>query len=356
MTRHFCTYFDRRYLPNALALIDSLRRHCRDFRLWALCLDDAAHAALAERWRSRKYRRSAWRSSSVATRRSPRRSATGRRSSTTSRARRRCRCSCSGSRPQVDAITYLDADLFFFSDPAPLFEEIGSSAVAIIPHRFPAANTRFERYGIFNVGWLTFRRSDAALACLTWWRERCLEWCFDREEPSRFADQKYLDDWPSRFEGVHVVRHKGANVASWNLANYDLTRRDGKVFVDDEPLIFFHFHHLKRRRTWLFETDFAPHGARLNRVLKEDVFTPYCRLLDDKAAAVARRAGHVRGRAASPDAAHAAGGCRSWPAFPTSPRQSDAVRRRPGSLTVWRLCRAPWSSARRRSASTTASA
>ena len=188
----------------------------------------------------------------------------------------------------VDAITYLDADLFFFSDPLPLFEEIGSSAVALIPHRFPAANTRFERYGIFNVGWLTFRRSDAALACLTWWRERCLEWCFDREEPSRFADQKYLDDWPTRFEGVHVVRHTGANVASWNLANYALTRRDGKVFVDDEPLIFFHFHHLKRRRTWLFETDFAPHGARLNRVLKEDVFTPYCRLLDDKTAAVAR--------------------------------------------------------------------
>ena len=45
----------------------------------------------------------------------------------------------------------LDADLFFFSDPAPLFEEMGASSVAIIPHRFPAANApRFERYGIFN--------------------------------------------------------------------------------------------------------------------------------------------------------------------------------------------------------------
>jgi hypothetical protein len=86
---------------------------------------------------------------------------------------------------------------------------------------------------------------------------------------------------------VHVVRHKGANVASWNLANYEMTRQDGKVFVDDEPLLFFHFHHLKRRRAWLFETDFAPHGARWNRVLKEDVFTPYFRLLDEQAAAVA---------------------------------------------------------------------
>jgi hypothetical protein len=287
MTRHFCTYFDRRYLPHALALVDSLRRHCPDFRLWALCFDDDAYAALRalaianvtpiglaefedgdDALAAAKHNRSTV----------------------------EYYFTCTPSLPlfvlrqhdQVDAITYLDADLLFFADPTPLFEEIGSSQVAIIPHRFPSANSRFERFGIFNVGWLTFRRSAAAIACLTWWRERCLEWCFDREEPSRFADQKYLDDWPSRFESVHVVRHKGANVASWNLANYDMTHRDGKVFVDDEPLIFFHFHHLKRRRTWLFETDFAPHGARLNRVLKQHVFTPYCRLLDDKAAAVAQ--------------------------------------------------------------------
>ena len=283
MTRHFCTYFDRRYLPNALALAGSLRRHCPGFRLWALCLDDASHAAL---------RRLAipevapislaeFEDGDAAL-------AEAKRNRSTIEYYFTCTPSLPlfvlRHQPEVETITYLDADLFFFSDPAPLFEEIGSSAVAIIPHRFPAANTRFERYGIFNVGWLTFRRCDAAFACLTWWRERCLEWCFDREEPSRFADQKYLDDWPQRFESVHVVRHKGANVASWNLANYEMRRQDGKVFVDDQPLLFFHFHHLKRRRTWLFETDFAPHGARLNRVLKEDVFTPYFRLLDEQAA------------------------------------------------------------------------
>jgi hypothetical protein len=287
VTHHFCTYFDRRYLPNALALVDSLRRHCPGFRLFALCMDDASYTilqalaiaevmpiSLAEFERGDEALAEAKRGRSMI----------------------EYYFTCTPSlplfvlrhEPAVETITYLDADLFFFSDPAPLFEEIASRAVAIIPHRFPPANTRFERYGIFNVGWLTFRRSEAALACLSWWRERCLEWCFDREEPSRFADQKYLDDWPTRFEDVHVVGHKGANVASWNLANYEMTRKNGVVFVDDEPLIFFHFHHLKRRRAWLFETDFAPHGARLNRVLKQDVFTPYCRLLDDKAAAVSQ--------------------------------------------------------------------
>jgi hypothetical protein len=287
MTRHFCTYFDRRYVPVALALVDSLRRHAGDFRLWALCMDDGAVSAL---------RALAIPEVTPISLDEFEHGDDALAAAKRSRSTIEYYFTCTPSLPlyvlrrdaSVDAITYLDADLFFFSDLTPLFEEIGDSAVAIIPHRFPPANTRFERFGIFNVGWLTFRRCDAALVCLNWWRERCLEWCFDREEPSRFADQKYLDEWPSRFESVHIVRHKGANVASWNLSNYEMTCRDGRVFVDDEPLIFFHFHHFKRRRTWLFETDFAPHGARLNRVLKQDVLTPYCRLLDENAATVAR--------------------------------------------------------------------
>jgi len=99
----------------------------------------------------------------------------------------------------VDLITYLDADLFFFADPTPVFDELGDRAIGIIGHRFPASLRGLERFGVYNVGWLSFRRNAHALACLRWWRERCLEWCFDRYEDGRFADQKYLDDWPSDF-------------------------------------------------------------------------------------------------------------------------------------------------------------
>jgi hypothetical protein len=284
VTRYFCTYFDSRFLSRGLALASSLRRHCPDHRLWVLCLDDICYHALA----------SAAHPGIVPVRRADfERGDAALTDSAHGRTEREYYFTCTPSLPlfvfrqdpTIQTLTYLDADVFFFADPQPVFDEIADSAIAIIPHRFPAANRHYERYGIFNVGWLTFRRSDVALACLTWWRLRCIEWCYDRDDPTRFADQKYLDDWPTRFESVHVVRHKGANVASWNLANYHVTTRDGRVFVDDEPLVFFHFHHLKRRRTWMFETDCGPHGAKLNRVLKDHVFTPYLRLLDKQTTA-----------------------------------------------------------------------
>src|ERR1051325_9889605 len=93
-----------------------------------------------------------------------------------------------------------------------------------------------EKFGIYNVGWVSFRNDARGRLVLRWWRERCVDWCFDVVEDARFGDQKYLDDWPQRFEGVHVVQHQGANLAAWNVANHLVTERDGVLFVDEVPL------------------------------------------------------------------------------------------------------------------------
>jgi len=93
----------------------------------------------------------------------------------------------------------------------------------------------------------------------------------------RYADQKYLDEWPTRFEGVCVLPHKGLNVAIWNLQNYHVGMRAGKETIDDEPLLVYHFHGLKRVRPTVYYP--ALHGTKLTTTIKQRIYAPYIRTL-----------------------------------------------------------------------------
>lgn len=172
-------------------------------------------------------------------------------------------------------ITYLDADLFFFSDPAPVFEEIGDHSIGIIGHRLPPQLKHLENWGIFNVGWVSFKRDENGLACLQWWRERCIEWCYDRYEDGRFADQKYLDDWPRRFHKVAIIQHKGAGLAPWNVDNYCIQTHKGNILIDDVLLIFFHFHNLKVINPFLYDACLEEYNSCLSSCITKNIYKSY---------------------------------------------------------------------------------
>jgi hypothetical protein len=184
--------------------------------------------------------------------------------------------------PAIDVLTYVDADVFFFASPAPLFEEMGSSSIAIIRHNFSPGLRDREIYGIYNVGWLSFRRDENAAACLAWWRAQCIEWCYDRLDNGRYADQKYLDDWPARFHNVKVIEHKGANLALWNVGNYTLHTNDEKtVMVDGDRLIFYHFHKFKQTSSLFYDPGWRDYNVSAGSTLRTRVYKPYLQCLLD---------------------------------------------------------------------------
>ncbi|MBU1726464.1 MAG: glycosyl transferase [Candidatus Omnitrophica bacterium] len=182
---------------------------------------------------------------------------------------------------EADMITYLDSDLYFFSDPKAVFDEIGANSVSIIPHRWSQVLKANEQLGIYNVGWLSFRRDAQGLACLNWWRDKCLEWCYSAVEPGRYLDQKYLDEWPERFKGVKVVENKGANLAPWNIGNHRCTFKGRDVFVDGQLLVFFHFSGLKKIESWLYNPNAysTVHKIKPSGLLLQKVYAPYFRSL-----------------------------------------------------------------------------
>jgi FkbM family methyltransferase len=99
--------------------------------------------------------------------------------------------------------------------------------------------------GIYNVSMVSIKNNRDGLKCLVWWKDRCLEWCFNRVEPERYGDQKYLEQFPKLFQGVHAVENTGAGVAPWNIIQYAIKKNDKVIFVDSSPLIFFHYQALK---------------------------------------------------------------------------------------------------------------
>lgn len=276
--RYFCTYFDQHYLARGLALYQSLKRHCPAFQLWMLCLDQASYTTLAQLSLANVH---------LISLEEFERGDEALLTAKQNRSLVEYYFTCTPSLPlfvlnhwpEVGSITYLDADLFFFADPTPVYAEIADNSIALIRHRFPPHLKRLEQWGIYNVGLLFLRRDEHALACLCWWRERCLEWCYDRVERDRFADQKYLDQWPHLFSNVVVLQHKGANLAPWNLDNYDIHEEGAGVWVDEQPLIFYHFQGLKQITKWLYDPNLATYNVRLTRILRRSIYGPYLQTL-----------------------------------------------------------------------------
>jgi len=121
------------------------------------------------------------------------------------------------------------------------------------------------------------------LKALRWWRNECIKWCYNRHEDGKFGDQKYLDDWTTRFEGVHVLNHEGGGVAPWNLQQYQLSEIEGNFFVEGRtaknpvPLVFFHFHGLRFYTPDLVEYSGA--GYSIPQIWKTKLFAPYAKRL-----------------------------------------------------------------------------
>jgi hypothetical protein len=181
------------------------------------------------------------------------------------------------NKAEISELVYLDADLMFFSDLKPVLEESADASITILEHQFQAWNQYMGESGRFNVSWVGFRRDAEGMACLTRWRDQCLEWCYARLEDGKMGDQKYLDAWPDEYRSVHILRHNGAGVAPWNFSNHPITAPDGKVLIGDEPLVFYHYHQFH----WLSDGSFDRMLAKYanGRTPPSEVYEPYERAL-----------------------------------------------------------------------------
>ncbi len=216
---HFVTLFDSSFLPQGLALYDSLAKHGEQFVLWVVCIDEALETSLARLGRpclktislseielrhqqlpslriSRKHVEYCWTLTPFAPQ------------------------AVFDREPTVRRVTYLDTDVYFFGAPSLLLAELdGANAhVMLTEHARAPHYEATSKSGRFCVQFIPFRNSQQGRAMLRWWQERCVDWCFARIEETRFGDQKYLELWPSLWgSDVFVLSDSALTLAPWNV-------------------------------------------------------------------------------------------------------------------------------------------
>src|SRR5438067_2518014 len=134
MRYEFCTVCSRQVLPQVLVLHDTLADACKEFRLSVVCMDRESETVLAQRRSStfipipvrdlERYDRAL---AEVKPSRSLPEYCWTLKASL---------CLYVLDRePDVALIAYVDADHAFASDPTPVFEELGSDSILLVPHR-----------------------------------------------------------------------------------------------------------------------------------------------------------------------------------------------------------------------------
>ena len=166
---------------------------------------------------------------------------------------------------QIDHCIYLDADLFFFNSPQLILNELSENhSILITEHDYYYLYDQSETSGKYCVQFLYFKNDHNGKKALSWWKTQCLNWCYNRHEDGKFGDQKYIEQFPELFEGVHVLQNNQMALAPWNVRKY-------LKFAENNFPVFYHYHAVKYLKNKLFFLGYY----KLNRQVVDKYYRTY---------------------------------------------------------------------------------
>lgn len=269
---NFCTLFDSNYISKGIALYLSIEQHTKDFTLYVMamdrkcqemlnaigfehvvvdCIEDIDDPALATAKGNRSRAEFCWTCGSYVT-------------------------DWVLHHYDLPDITYLDSDLMFFSSPQVVFEEFErkGASVGLAPHFM-----KYPLFGKYCVQYVYFKNDADGAACLRWWRDECLKWCYSRVEGGKYGDQKYLDYFAERFNHVCETENRGVGIAYWNM-NENSYKDSHTCYKGTEwPMVFFHYSGINvqvKDGVMTFR-----HTMYLTDVIRKTFIEPYAELMKE---------------------------------------------------------------------------
>lgn len=282
---NFCTLFDSVYMDKGLTMYESLEKNTDDYTLYIFAFDEKSYLyirkmglknvvviseseILDDNLRKLKEQRTraeyCWTCTSVI-------------------------INYVLNQLDCDNCTYLDSDIYFFSNPRILIEEMlqKEKEVLVTPHWFKKSLENFlieKMYGRYCVQFNTFLATPDSQCVLKWWKRKCEEECSVSSKWKTFGDQKYQNEFYKISSKVHELEYYGGGMAPWNIGNYRLKNIDDRnIFVEKKDnnkeylVVFYHFQGLKNIHENLY--DLNVHTWQGNNVDEKLLYNLYSRYI-----------------------------------------------------------------------------
>ena len=281
----FCTLFDSNYMDKGLVMYESLKNVADEFKLYVLAMDEKCETVL----KNLNFEHVVV--ISLKDFEDPELLELK-----TKRARAEYCWTCTASLIdyifevyQEDYCTYIDSDLYFYANPKVLIQEMcdADCSAQIVKHNFGTNKRALEkekRSGKFCVEFNTFKNDAYGRDILSTWKRQCRDHC--SMAPGEMGDQKYLSEWPEKYEKVHILQHQGGGVAPWNVARFKYAKKESKQLLDKRTkekfdLIFYHYHHLEYIDQKCININVFKEELFVNKELVLNLYIPYLKELEE---------------------------------------------------------------------------
>ncbi|MBX4187729.1 MAG: hypothetical protein KW793_01175 [Candidatus Doudnabacteria bacterium] len=158
---------------------------------------------------------------------------------------------------EINYLVFLDSDIYVYDTFSDIYKYLDSHpeySALLTPHMISKkikeeylkrTDYNIEQshfgYGLYNSGMLVYKNDERVVKYLDWHINKCSRYGFNMTDLHLFNEQKVLDMAPLTFDFVGIYSNMGYNVAPWNYYPNMMRKDNNKYFVEDQPLVFFHF-------------------------------------------------------------------------------------------------------------------
>jgi hypothetical protein len=146
-------------------------------------------------------------------------------------------------------IVYLDPDIIVFDSLINIFNELDKYDFILTPHILtPIVIEEYYPHqkgvlntGVFNLGFIAINYNSESGKIIDWWTYHMRSHGHCNSLIGEFYDQKIMNLLPVFSNKVLIEKNPGYNVAGWNIHEREITKVEGKYFINSSPLCFYHY-------------------------------------------------------------------------------------------------------------------